>query len=128
MKYLLAIIALFFFSSSAHGQAVAEIRTELITNDAGNVVLSIIPQEWDMTVPKPSKSYKVYAALICYTYKGEQKAMHQDLTKDFEKEGSSEEFLAFGATKNNVIIGDVTFYRRDELPADHRPKKADCFK
>lgn len=88
----------------------------------------VTPLSYDMHAKKRTATSGVYALLVCYTYKGQQKAMHQDLTYDFAKKGKKELFLGMSATMSNVNIGSVLFYRRDLTPADQRSKKSDCFK
>lgn len=80
-----------------------------------------------MTATKPTKLSGVYGLLVCYTYKGVKKALHQDLTYDFAKKGEREVFLGMSASKANIVINSVLFYRRALTAKNEYPKKTDCF-
>ncbi|MFD1062229.1 hypothetical protein ACFQ1Q_03145 [Winogradskyella litorisediminis] len=129
-KNSITVSLLFFvlFNGIGYSQAVTDVKLSLMESEYGNTRLKVTPLVTDMYAEKPTKSSGVYALLVCYKYKGEQKALHQDLTGDFAKQGYREVFLGMQATRSNVDIGNYVFYRRDLTPEGERPKKADCFK
>lgn len=123
----LLFLMLFLTSQFLNAQAITNVKTLLIENEYGNARLVITPNTYDMTATKPTKLTGVYGLLVCYTYKGVKKALHQDLTYDFAKKGEKELFLGMSATKANIVINSVLFYRRDLTAKKEYPKKTDCF-
>lgn len=128
MKKFITICMVLFVVTASYSQAITNVKTLLKENQYGNARLLVTPLSYDMHAKKPTATSKVYALLVCYNYKGQQKALHQDLTYDFAKKGEKELFLGMSATKSNISIGKTVFYRRDLTPANQRPKKSDCFK
>jgi hypothetical protein len=124
----LFFLMLFLTPQFLEAQSITNVKTLLIENEYGNARLIITPNTYDMTATKPTKLAGVYGLLVCYTYKGVQKSLHQDLTYDFNKKGEKELFLGMSATKSNIVIGSVLFYRRDLTDKKDYPKKTDCFK
>ncbi|OAD46155.1 hypothetical protein LPB303_04365 [Polaribacter atrinae] len=124
----LFLISLIFIAHNINSQAITNVKTLLVENQYGNARLIITPNSYDMKAKKPTKSSGVYGLLVCYRYKGVQKALHQDLTYDFAKKGEKELFLGMSAKKSNISVGKVLFYRRDLVSANKYPKKSDCFK
>lgn len=108
-------------------QEITKVKTVLKNSEYGNTRLMVTPLAYDMHAKKPTDKYGVYALLVCYNYKGKKRALHQDLTNDFHKKGFKEIFLEMGATKSNISINEVRFYRRDLTPENNRPKKSDCY-
>ncbi len=127
MKKKLITLSVMFGCLFTYGQAIKKVKTVLFENKYGNARLLVEPTVFDMHAPAPTKTSGVYAIRVCYTYKGQQKALHQDLTYDFIKKGSKEIFLGMSAKKSNISIGNVLFYRRDLTPPKKQPKKSDCF-
>jgi len=125
---ILFIVSLMFITQNINSQAITNVKTLLEENEYGNARLIITPNTYDMAAKKPTKTSGVYGLLVCYRYKGVQKALHQDLTYDFAKKGKKELFLGMSAKKSNISIGQVLFYRRDLLNPNNFPKKSDCFK
>jgi hypothetical protein len=109
-------------------QEITNVKTLLEENEFGNARLIVTPNTFDMNANKPTKSSGVYGLLVCYKYKGKQKAAHQDLTYDFAKKGKKVIFLGMSASKSNIIIGRTLFDRRDLMNKNEYPKKTDCFK
>ena len=128
MRKLITTCMLLFLATTSYGQAITNVKTLLKENQYGNARLLVTPLSYDMRAKKPTAMSKVYALLVCYNYKGQQKALHQDLTYDFAKKGKKELFLGMSATKSNISISKTLFYRRDLTPANQRPKKSDCFR
>lgn len=124
----LFLISFVLISQSVKAQAITNVKTLLQENQYGNARLMVTPLSYDMSAKKPTSKSGVYGLLVCYKYKGAQKALHQDLTYDFYKKGEDELFLGMSATKANIRIGKVLFYRRDLTPVNKRPKKTDCYK
>jgi hypothetical protein len=123
----LFFLMLFLTSQFLKAQSITNVKTLLIENEYGNARLKVTPNTYDMTATKPTKLSGVYGLLVCYTYKGVQKSLHQDLTYDFAKKGEKKLFLGMTATKANIIINSVLFYRRDLTAKNEYPKKTDCF-
>jgi len=123
----LFLIGLLFIAHNINSQAITNVKTLLEENEYGNARLIITPNTYDMTAKKPTKISGVYGLLVCYRYKGVQKALHQDLTYDFAKKGKKELFLGMSAKKSNISVGKVLFYRRDLVNPTNFPKKSDCF-
>jgi len=128
MKTKLFTLSLLIFSSFAFAQSITNVKTLLTETEYGNARLLVTPLTIDAHAEKPTKTSGVYAILVCFTYKGEQKAIHQDLTRKFAQDGKAELFLAMGAKKDNIVIGNVQFYRRDLMSSENYPKKEDCYK
>jgi hypothetical protein len=130
MKNVIKLFFLMVFLTSQFlkAQSITNVKTLLIETEYGNARLKVTPNTYDMTATKPTKLSGVYGLLVCYTYKGVQKSLHQDLTYDFNKKGEKELFLGMSATKSNIVIGSVLFYRRDLMNKKDYPKKTDCFK
>lgn len=128
MKTKLFTLSLLIFSSFAFAQSITNVKTLLTETEYGNARLLVTPLTIDAHAEKPTKTSGVYAILVCFTYKGEQKAIHQDLTRKFAQDGKAELFLAMGAKKDNIVIGNVQFYRRDLMSSENYPKKDDCYK
>tara|TARA_R110002124_G_scaffold208117_1_gene374574 strand:- start:43 stop:435 length:393 start_codon:yes stop_codon:yes gene_type:complete len=124
----LVLVSMFLNIQLTKAQAITNVKTLLEENEYGNARLIVTPNTYDMTAKKPTKTSGVYGLLVCYKYKGVQKALHQDLTYDFAKNGKDELFLGMSATKANIVIGNVLFYRRDLMSSKEYPKKTDCFK
>ncbi|MDP5104982.1 MAG: hypothetical protein NWQ31_02290 [Polaribacter sp.] len=129
MKHTIKLFLLMLFVAPQFlsAQSITNVKTLLIENQYGNARLMVTPNTYDMTATKPTKLSGVYGLLVCYTYKGVKKALHQDLTYDFAKKGEKELFLGMSATKANIIINSVLFYRRDLTAKNEYPKKTDCF-
>ena len=127
MKKIYSIVFL-FLATPLFSQAISEVKTILQENKYGNTRLMVKPLAYDMKAEKPTSNFGVYALLVCYNYKGKQKALHQDLTYDFANKGEKEIFLEMGAKRSNISIISTLFYRRDLTPENERPKKSDCFK
>lgn len=123
----LFLLMLFVAPQFLSAQSITNVKTLLIENQYGNARLMITPNTFDMAATKPTKLAGVYGLLVCYTYKGVKKALHQDLTYDFAKKGEKELFLGMSATKANIVINSVLFYRRDLTDKNKYPKKTDCF-
>ncbi|SDR89945.1 hypothetical protein SAMN05216503_1322 [Polaribacter sp. KT25b] len=123
----LFILMLFVAPQFLSAQSITNVKTLLIENEYGNARLKVTPNTYDMTATKPTKLSGVYGLLVCYTYKGVKKALHQDLTYDFAKKGEKELFLGMSATKANIVINSALFYRRDLTAKKDYPKKTDCF-
>lgn len=128
MKTKLFTLSLLIFSSFAFAQSITNVKTLLTETEYGNARLLVTPLTIDAHAEKPTKTSGVYTILVCFTYKGEQKAIHQDLTRKFAQDGKAELFLAMGAKKDNIVIGNVQFYRRDLMSSENYPKKDDCYK
>lgn len=128
MKTKLITLSLLLCSALAFAQAITNVKTLLTETEYGNARLLVTPLSIDAHAEKPTKTSGVYAILVCFTYKGEQKAIHQDLTRKFAQDGEAELFLAMGAKKDNIVIGNVQFYRRDLISSENYPKKDDCYK
>ncbi|HIC32166.1 MULTISPECIES: hypothetical protein [unclassified Mesoflavibacter] len=128
MKTKLITLSLLLCSALAFAQAITNVKTLLTETEYGNARLLVTPLSIDAHAEKPTKTSGVYAILVCFTYKGEQKAIHQDLTRKFAQDGEAELFLAMGAKKDNIVIGNVQFYRRDLMSSENYPKKDDCYK
>ncbi|PQJ72472.1 MULTISPECIES: hypothetical protein [Polaribacter] len=124
----LFIIGVMFIAQNINSQAITNVKTLLEENEYGNARLIVTPNSYDMKAKKPTKSSGVYGLLVCYRYKGVQKALHQDLTYDFARKGKKELFLGMSAKKSNISVGKVLFYRRDLLSSNKYPKKSDCFR
>lgn len=128
MKKIITTSIFLLSITLSFGQAITNVKTLLKENQYGNARLLVTPLSYDMHAEKPTATTGVYALLVCYNYKGQQKALHQDLTYDFAKKGKKELFLGMSAKKSNISIGNVLFYRRDLTPVNERPKKSDCYK
>lgn len=127
-KFLIFIILLSVTVSYGQEMAVTNVKLTVKENEHGNARLIVVPSSYDAYEKKPTKTSGVYGLLVCYDLKGQTKALHQDLTSDFDKKGSKELFLGFSAKKNNVTINKVLFYRRDLMKSSKFPQKSDCFK
>lgn len=121
------ILFFLFISIATFGQKIKDVQTVLFDNEYGNANLLVKPLLIDGWATETTKSSGVYAILVCYTYKNQKKAIHQDITYDLVNKGEDVLFLNSGAKKSNIVINKVRFYRRDKLSPSQYPKKSDCF-
>lgn len=73
-KSLLTLLFSFILGSTVEAQEITGFKTETFTNEYGNYRLKIIPNTFDATKPKITKTSGVYGVRICYTQNGVQKS------------------------------------------------------
>ncbi|MEZ5194829.1 MAG: hypothetical protein R2764_00040 [Bacteroidales bacterium] len=126
MKFFFAGFLLFITVQMGFAQSIKNVRTTLTENEYGNTILLVEPQTIDPYSAKPTAT-DAYAILVCYTYKGEKKALHQNITYDLLKYGKKELHLGMSASRENITIDDVYFYRRDLVSESQWPTKSRCY-
>ena len=123
-RFFLIFTTLLFTSWFANAQEITDFKTETFNNEYGNLRLKIIPNTFDATKPKITKTSGVYGVRICYTQKGVKKAAVQDMTYKIVNNGVFE-YGGWGSGKG-VDITDITFFRADKMPREDWPTKEDC--
>lgn len=122
----LLIFTFLFVAIQFHvqSQEITGFKTENYNNEYGNLRLKIIPNTFDGTKPKITKTSGVYGVRICYTKNGKSYAALQDITYKIVTQGYYE-YGGWGSGKG-VSITDITFFRADKLPREQWPSKDDC--
>lgn len=123
-KSLLTLLFTLVIGFTVEAQEITGFKTETFTNEYGNYRLKIIPNTFDGTKPKITKTSGVYGVRICYTQNGVKKAAVQDMTYKIVNNGVYE-YGGWGSGKG-VDITDITFFRADKMPREDWPTKEDC--
>ena len=123
-KLFFTFTFLITISTLSYAQEITGFKTETYKNEYGNFRLKVIPNTFDGTRPKITKTKGVYGIRICYTLNGVKKADLIDMTYNIVTKGVYE-YGSWGSG-NGVKITDITFFRADKTPKEKWPKKRDC--